>query len=113
MSPSHEEISLTENPPVRQFEALLEELHATVKLLEGDDLTLEEAISSYERAVSIANQCSHLLDEAELRITQIDASSRSLRDDASIYRAGRFDAARLLLGDDEDELADLLDDDVE
>ncbi len=106
-------VSENQNQPVRQFESLLEELQATVKLLEGDDLSLEDAIASYERAVAIASQCSEMLDQAELRITQIDASSRALREDASLYRVERFDATRLLLGDDEDELADLLDDDEE
>lgn len=104
-------MSRIDEQPVRAFESLLEELHSTVKLLEGEDLSLEKAISSYERAVEIAAECSRMLDEAELRITQIDSSSRSIREEASVYRVDRFDAARLLLGEDEDDLADLLGDD--
>ena len=97
--------------PVRQFEELLRELQQTVRRLEEDDLTLEESISAYERSVGLANSCSRMLDEAELRGAQIDSASRAIREEATIYRVDSFDAARLLLDDDEDDLADLLDSD--
>ena len=95
---------------IYEFESLIAELQETVKRMEGDELPLAEAIDAYERAVAIAARCSTMLEEAELRITRIDAASHGLREEASIYQAGRLDAARLLLGDDEEELFDLLDD---
>jgi exodeoxyribonuclease VII small subunit len=90
------------------FEELLVQLQETVSRLESDELTLEEAIAAYERSVEIANQCTSMLDNAELRITTIDAQSRSLREESAIYRVGASSAAALLLGDDDEDLADLL-----
>ena len=94
--------------PARQFEALLVELQVTVSRLESDELTLEEAIAAYERSAALANECSRMLDEAEQRIATIDSQSRSIREEAAIYRVDSARAAALLLGDDEDDLTDLL-----
>jgi len=94
-----------------RFEELLIQLQESVTRLETDELTLEEAIAAYERSVEIANQCTQMLDDAELRITTIDAQSRSLREESTNYRVGNSRATALLLGDDDDDdLADLLDD---
>ena len=93
---------------VQQFEDLLIELQETFKRLEGDELTLDEAIAAYERSVTIATQCATILDNAELRISQIDAESRQIREQASIYQVEEYRAASLLLGDDDDDLTDLL-----
>jgi exodeoxyribonuclease VII small subunit len=93
------------------FEALLIQLQETVSRLESDELTLDEAISAYESSVEIANHCTRMLDEAELRITTIDAQSRTLREESAVYTINSSRAASLLLGDDDDDdLADLLDD---
>lgn len=92
------------------FEDLLTQLQETVMRLENDELTLEEAIAAYERSVEIANQCSKMLDDAELRITTIDAQSSTLREDSAVYSVGSRRATALLLGDEEDDLTDLLDD---
>jgi exodeoxyribonuclease VII small subunit len=103
---------MTTTPAATTFEALLVQLQETVTRLESDELTLEEAISAYEQSVEIAHQCTRMLDEAELRITTIDAQSRTLREESAVYNIGSTRAASLLLGDDEDDddLADLLDD---
>lgn len=95
--------------PARQFEALLRQLQATVTRLEEESLTLEEAVAAYEESVALASACGRMLDEAALRVSQIDARSRELREAASSYTTSSFEAARLLLGDDDDDLADLLD----
>jgi len=93
------------------FEALLIQLQETVSRLESDELTLDEAISAYESSVEIANNCTRMLDEAELRITTIDAQSRSLREESAVYTITSSRATSLLLGEeDDDDLADLLDD---
>jgi len=97
-------------PDARTFEELIFQLQETVTRLETEDLTLEEAISAYERSVEIANRCAQMLDDAELRVTTIDAQSRSIREESAIYRVGSNSAAAVLLGDDDDDLADLLDD---
>ncbi len=95
-----------------RFEELLIQLQETVTRLETDELTLEDAIAAYEQSVEIANQCTQMLDDAELRITTIDAQSRSLREESAVYCVGTSRATALLLGDDDDDddLADLLDD---
>lgn len=56
----------------QSFEALLGQFDAIVATLEADDLTLEEAIQRYERAVELAALCTQMLDSAELRIRRID-----------------------------------------
>jgi exodeoxyribonuclease VII small subunit len=96
-------------PPTTTFEELLAELQATVNRLETEQLTLDEAVTCYERSVALANACSEMLEQAELRITQIDSDSRSIREQATAYRIDQFEASRLLLGDDDDDLTDLLD----
>lgn len=99
------------NLPVRVFETLLEELQATVRKLDEENLTLEEAVAAYERSVQIANECNRMLDDAELRVSQIDADSRELREQSSTYHVEPAHATLLFLGDDEDDLSDLLDSD--
>lgn len=56
----------------QSFEALLGQFDAIVATLEADDLSLEEAIQRYERAVELAALCTQMLDTAELRIRRID-----------------------------------------
>ena len=53
------------------FETAFAELEETARLLEEGDLTLEEAISLYERGQALARLCQDRLDRAELRITQL------------------------------------------
>jgi exodeoxyribonuclease VII small subunit len=101
---------MSSQPASRGFEALLIELQETVSRLETDEMTLAEAIGAYERSVELANECSRMLDEAELRISTIDAASREIREESVVYRLDPMTAASLLLGNDEDDLADLLDD---
>jgi len=98
-----------DTPPLRQFEARLEQLQKAVKRLEDDDLSLAETIDAYEEAVELANSCNAMLDAAELRVRTIDDSSRRLREEVMRYQYSETRVAQLLLGDDED-LADLLDD---
>lgn len=94
--------------PVRTFERLLEELQETVRKLDEETLTLEEAVSAYEQSVAIANQCNQMLDEAELRIARIDDNAPGLREQETAYDVRGSRATMLFLGEDEDDLADLL-----
>lgn len=57
----------------KSFEELVELLEATLGRMESEPLTLTEAIDAYERSVAIARACNDLLDNAELRIREIDA----------------------------------------
>lgn len=54
------------------FEDAFAELDRIVQRLEAGELTLEEAISLYERGQVLAHQCQERLDQAELRIAQLE-----------------------------------------
>ena len=53
------------------FEDALTELEATVRQLEEGNLPLTEAIALYERGMGLAQQCSDLLDSAQLQVEQL------------------------------------------
>ena len=53
------------------FEDALAELEATVRQLEEGNLPLTEAIALYERGMRLAQQCSDLLDAAQLQVEQL------------------------------------------
>lgn len=61
------------------FEQLLQELDETVRKLEDSELSLEDAIATYEKSAELAAACAELLDNAELRIRQIDTRIGRLR----------------------------------
>ncbi|MBX6341663.1 MAG: exodeoxyribonuclease VII small subunit [Thermomicrobiaceae bacterium] len=56
------------------FEELAARLEEVVARLEQGDLPLEQAVAEYERGVEIVRQCNEMLDQAELRISQLSAS---------------------------------------
>jgi len=53
------------------FDEALGQLEATVAALEGGQLTLEEALSLFERGMHLAQICQQALDRAELRVRQL------------------------------------------
>jgi exodeoxyribonuclease VII small subunit len=53
---------------IKDFEAAIAELEATVKRLEDGDLTLEQSLVLYERGVQLSRFCHARLEEAERRI---------------------------------------------
>ena len=53
------------------FEKAYQELEVTVQKLEEGNLTLEEAISTYERGVYLAQRCGDALDAAELQVQKL------------------------------------------
>ena len=50
------------------FETALNKLESIVQNLENGDLSLEEALKSYEEGVKLADLCSKRLTEAEKRV---------------------------------------------
>jgi exodeoxyribonuclease VII small subunit len=54
-----------------QYEEAYEELEQILATLESGDLPLEAALSLYERGAMLAAYCTRLLDEAELRVEQL------------------------------------------
>lgn len=53
------------------YEMAYNELEEIVTALEQDDLSLEAALALYERGQFLAQYCSKLLDQAELKIQQL------------------------------------------
>ncbi|MFN4089439.1 MAG: exodeoxyribonuclease VII small subunit [Alphaproteobacteria bacterium] len=58
-------------PEAMSFEAALRELEAIVTSLERGQVTLDEAIESYERGVALKRQCETKLREAQDRVERI------------------------------------------
>ena len=54
------------------FEQAFAGLEEAVRTLERGDLPLEESLALYERGQELAAYCAKLLDDAELKITQIE-----------------------------------------
>ena len=62
---------MTARKPELSFEDALAQLEGVVQRLEGGDLPLQEALALYERGVTLSNHCQSLLDQAELKVTQL------------------------------------------
>ncbi len=60
-------------PDEMRFEEAFEELAALVGKLESGDLELEHSLGLFERGQALADRCSHLLEEAELSLRQLEA----------------------------------------
>jgi exodeoxyribonuclease VII small subunit len=64
------------------FEETLSALEVVVEHLERGRLTMDESIAWYEAGLGLMRRCSHLLEQAELRISALDAENPvSSRDD--------------------------------
>jgi exodeoxyribonuclease VII small subunit len=53
------------------FEQAFTELEETVAKLEDGDLPLEASLALYERGQQLSAHCSRLLEQAELKVTQL------------------------------------------
>ena len=56
------------------FEQAFAELEESVRTLERGDLPLEESLALYERGQELSVYCTKLLDEAELKVQQVEAA---------------------------------------
>jgi exodeoxyribonuclease VII small subunit len=56
------------------FEQAFAELEESVRTLERGDLPLEESLALYERGQELSAYCAKLLDEAELKVQQVEAA---------------------------------------
>jgi exodeoxyribonuclease VII small subunit len=59
------------SPAPPTYETLYARLQAIVARLEAGELPLAEALALYEEGVAVAAACQRLLDEAELRIQEL------------------------------------------
>ena len=58
------------------YEQAFAELETIVETLENGQLPLEQALSLYERGQKLAQFCGALLDEAELKIRQLNPGGK-------------------------------------
>lgn len=56
------------------FEAAYAELESIVMKLDAGELALDDSVTLFERGRALAEYCQSLLDQAELRVTQIGES---------------------------------------
>ncbi|HUP28481.1 MAG TPA: exodeoxyribonuclease VII small subunit [Chloroflexia bacterium] len=59
------------------FERNFQRLQEVVQRLSDGNLTLQDALSSFEEGMALADSCAKMLDEAELRVKQV--SERAMR----------------------------------
>ena len=64
----------TKTQPIDEltFEQAFAELEEAVRALEKGDLPLEESLALFERGQQLAAYCGKMLDNAELKIEQIE-----------------------------------------
>jgi exodeoxyribonuclease VII small subunit len=53
------------------FEAAYNELEQIIAQLDSGELSLDDSVALFERGRQLATHCQSLLDNAELRVTQI------------------------------------------
>lgn len=54
------------------YEAAFQRLEAVITALESGELTLEQSVKFYEQGQRLSAHCQTLLEEAELKIRQVD-----------------------------------------
>lgn len=53
------------------FEEAFRELEETVQKLDAGELSLDESVALFERAMDLVGYCTKLLDEAELKVRSL------------------------------------------
>ena len=57
------------------FEEALKKLESIVEELENEEITLEDSVKLYEEGVKMARFCTSILEDAELRIEQVNEAN--------------------------------------
>ncbi len=57
------------------FEEAIKELETIVSQLEDESITLEQSVKLYEEGVKLSRFCSEILNDAELRIEQVNEAN--------------------------------------
>jgi len=71
---------MNEDPSLESlsFEQAFEKLQTAVQALEEGGLSLEESIRQFELGIRLANLCGSLLDQAEMRVSQLLSDGEEL-----------------------------------
>jgi exodeoxyribonuclease VII small subunit len=59
------------------FEEALEKLEEIVEELNNDEITLEKSVELYEKGLELSKICTETLNQASLKIEQIDTSNKN------------------------------------
>ncbi|HET8865654.1 MAG TPA: exodeoxyribonuclease VII small subunit [Gracilimonas sp.] len=57
------------------FEEALKKLESIVEQLEDEDITLEDSVKLYEEGVKMSKFCTEILEQAELRIENVNEAN--------------------------------------
>jgi len=70
---TNESSLLSNQTPIDQlsYEEAFSQLDVIVAALEGDELSLEAAMTLYERGQNLLHRCTDLLEQAEMRVRQL------------------------------------------
>ncbi len=71
---------------IEEYDRLVGEIEAIVERLESGDLSLAEALLEYQRGVELIRLCNDLLDQAELRISELSSGLRLNRESETAFR---------------------------
>lgn len=63
------------------FEEALEKLETIVEKLNDEEITLEKSVELYEEGLRLSKICSETLENAALKIEQIDQSTNTAKED--------------------------------
>lgn len=61
--------------PEPKFEEALAKLEQIVEALEGEELSLDEAIAKYEEGMKLSVQCQRKLEEAQQKIVKVQEAA--------------------------------------
>ncbi len=64
-------MAVTRGKKTNGFEQAIIDLETLVKTLEQGDLPLEEALSTFEKGLKLAQSCQKTLQTAELKVTKL------------------------------------------
>jgi exodeoxyribonuclease VII small subunit len=64
----------TDTGEAKTFEAAFRRLEEVVRRLEGEGLSLDEALTAYEEGAALADYCAKMLESAELRLARLSPS---------------------------------------
>ncbi|KAA0216335.1 MAG: exodeoxyribonuclease VII small subunit [Leptolyngbya sp. PLA3] len=62
-------------PDALSYEEAVAELESIVERIESGEASLEESMKLYERGTKLLRRCRAVLDQAEQRLTELDAST--------------------------------------
>ncbi len=62
---------MSKSKSTKSFEEKLKRLEQISELLESSDVPLEESISLFEEGIKLSKECLSILENAELKITQL------------------------------------------